>query len=370
MKKNFLILPFLLLLIFSACKKKKEEEPNPSNSAESKQVMQQSAGKLHEDIVELVKSKGSKAVGSLSDKLADDQSPFENGRISLKKRQEAKLYYKNKAKTLRKTFIAKSVQPSNARTNFDFAGNAGTYTWNHSTESWETESGTPGNKIVIIFPADKDNPSVNNATFTLHEYTEVVIQGDSLPTKILADVYIDGVKYVNLDFSAQYKSNGEVSKINYTLLLKPFTNIFSYEDEGTSIKINASLLKEGTIDIFSWNTVMEFDNVNKDAMVKVSGSVSYRELKLSGEINAKELSESDVDANAAELNQHVKLAFYKNPSNSKIGDIYFVDKADGDVDAMIKFSDGTSESIESYFKESMDELEKFFTENNQNARRR
>lgn len=270
-------------------------------------------------------------------------------------KSQIKAVYKERVQNFRKLFVPAGLANGRTTESFDFNGNTGVYNWNNATESFDFASSST--KIVMNFPST-ENGTTNDAKLTLHSYAE---NADMNPTAIKADLYVGAVKYVDLDFSATY--TGDVpATLYYSIYLKPFTNSLNYSDGGNSLKIATSVSKDGESSaVLSTDFTINFADSQKEEVTKLDGGIYYREIGIKGAIDAKSLDAIE-EPTTAQLNQFAKLQIVKSNGHALIGDVEFFDDAANEMDVRVKFTDGNTELMETYFKDALDGLESYFDE--------
>ena len=130
----------------------------------------------------------------------------------------------------------------------------GTYTWNSSMDDWDyTEN---PNEIVFIFPSTENGTS-NNATFTVSNYTGVMISnpleddysGD-LPASLNMELVIDGETAMTYVFAAEYNSDGIPTSLASDLTMGTFVLSADMTNNDTEVSANYKFTNDG-------ETVME-----------------------------------------------------------------------------------------------------------------
>ena len=111
----------------------------------------------------------------------------------------------------------------------------GVWSWNASTQMWDHQAG--GSTIVFEFPATEAGTQ-NNAKYTIHSYEGLSqdhpytgYEGD-LPTKIVAELTVDGVQQSAYSFEAAYNQKGEPEQLVTSLSVNTF--VFSIAATNTS----------------------------------------------------------------------------------------------------------------------------------------
>ncbi len=329
-----------------------DESSNQVSVDEAKQSMAKLSTDMSVDIVELTQSEG---VGAISDLAALMQlnDPF-NGRVMNEK--ESKNWFKRNAKLFKRIFVSKSSKLAKTEDDgFNFSLHWGQYDWNPTTESFD-KSETTEEIIEINFPAE--GSSTNNVTLRLTAFEEQLFEDEFdhyyLPTLLNADLSINEVKQIEIDFEAFFNSNGEPISGDVSLYLNPFTFAFAFDTSGSKQSNLEASIKKGTETIVSVNAAFSFLTVQKEDIDKVNGFVQYRTIKLEGTIDVNGLENSN-DPNP---NNFIKLALFN--SGNKLGDIIFVteiiDQEEDDV-PYIKYADGSTEKLEDVLKPIFDELD-------------
>ncbi|HNP19186.1 MAG TPA: hypothetical protein PKL31_12175 [Fulvivirga sp.] len=344
---------FLLMLsVFALSCNSDEDSSQQFSVEEAKQSMSKLSTDMSLDIVDLTQSEGVGAIGDLA-ALIQLSDPF-NGRVMSEK--ESKKWFKKNARLFKRIFVGKSSKLAKTEDHgFDFSQHWGQYDWNPATETFDKTETTEG-IIEINFPAE--GSAANNVTLRLTAFEEQLFEDEFdhyyLPTLLNADLSVNKVKQIEIDFEAVFNSKGEPISGDVSLYLNPFTFVFAFDTSGAKqSNLEASIMK-GSETIVSVNAALSFLTDQKEDIDNIDGFVQYKTIKLEGSIDVNGLENSN-DPNP---NTFVKLAMFNG--GNKIGDIIFVteviDQEEEDV-PYIKYTDGTTEKLEDVLKPIFDELD-------------
>jgi hypothetical protein len=259
---------------------------------------------------------------------------------------------------------------------FDFDGNVGTYTWNSTAQDWDVAHG--GTTIIINFPSEETG-TTNDATITIYSYDEVAITDeeytDYYPTELTADLTVNDIEYVNIDFAATWKTDGEPESITVTVYLNPFTFGGSFNNLGTSANANFEIEYEETL-IFAVGAGATFESSDWDnPPLNINGYIQLLNVKIQANANFKNIvaiiesvdngtsDATDFEELFAQIN--AEFDAYVSVDGTKAADIVLVwDDTATDFDPenmiMFEFSDGSLEPAMPYFEDFATDLEEFF----------
>ncbi len=342
------------LLILTACGN--DDESKATFTVEqAKQSMSKLSTDMSADIVDITSAEGVDAVGDLVS-ILELSDPF-SGRLSS---EEKANWLKRHAVLFKSVFVTKPLENGRvAEAGFDYGAHIGTYDWNADTESFDKTTGA--NIIIINFP--QEGSTENNITLRITEYAEEQFSDDFdsyyMPTVIAADLSIDGVEQISLDFSADYNSNGDPIAAAVELFLNPYTFAVAFDDSQTKTATGSASIKKAQETIVAVSLKVDFLSVQKEDVDLIDGFVQYRNMKIQGNVDVNGIE----SAENPDPNDFVTLALYDN--SNKVGDIIFktemVDGYEEDV-PYIKYADGTMEKLEDVLKPVLDELEDFENE--------
>ncbi|QSE99025.1 hypothetical protein [Fulvivirga lutea] len=353
MKKFSIYMLCVMTLIATGCGDDDESGTPQLGVVEAKESMDDFSDDLTTDIVSITQSEGIEAVGELFS-LTSLSDPF-NGRVD---HESTKEWFKNRAASFKTIFSPKKVGFSRTdEDGFNFAANVGVYEWNASIEEFEKTS-SEGQIIVIKFPAE--GSATNNAQLRITSFEEEQFEDEFevyyMPTDVSADLSVDGTKQIELVFSAEYNNDGDPISGTISLFLMPYTFAISVDDSSSASTTANFTIKEGVEVIMSTSTKIIFVNTAKEEVKNLEGAVTYRSLKISGNINVEGIESSE----NVDYNNFVKLVLFDN--NNKIGDIVFVteieDGEEYDV-AYVKYADGSKEKLEDILAPVIEEFESF-----------
>ena len=237
---------------------------------------------------------------------------------------------------------------------FDYSGNAGTYTWIQSSQSWTKNSNT--NKIIINFPATEWNQS-NDAVFTFQSYSDISLFYDgeniSAPTSVIADLYVDGIKVFDINGSYSYDLGNAIpipTNIYTTLTFTPYIITISAQ-RITSKEFEADITitnNSGCITTLHADVRIahdDYENLEETDIVEVNTILVHDNMKIEGYMDGSLLGYDDPSNTQINAMTDVDL-FY---TNTKIGELIFQTNSDNDDKVNIIYMDGSSEDVETYY---------------------
>ena len=237
---------------------------------------------------------------------------------------------------------------------FDYSGNAGTYTWIQSSQSWTKNSNT--NKIIINFPATEWNQS-NDAVFTFQSYSDISLFYDgeniSAPTSVIADLYVDGIKVFDINGSYSYDLGNAIpipTNIYTTLTFTPYIITISAQ-RITSKEFEADITitnNSGCITTLHADVRIahdDYENLEETDIVEVNTILVHDNMKIEGYMDGSLFGYDDPSNTQINAMTDVDL-FY---TNTKIGELIFQTNSDNDDKVNIIYMDGSSEDVETYY---------------------
>ena len=351
-------------LIYSSCNKNKDE----FTPEKAKQALNETSDIILSYVEDVKNSKVYNA--------AQSAGTLQSYKMAKKQAGQLKKRFAKVAKVFKNTIHRKAKKSAwNDSTGaFNMADYAGTYEWNKDSNDWIYTKGQPADMIVFKFPYDK-TATTNNAVFTLRKYTEIPFTDDwgtyYQPTELSADLYIDENKEAAIDLSITYASQGDMPlNIEGSLFMNPFTEVFTYNMNGTTLSYSSNLSKESNT-ILSSEATIEFANTEYEDVNTAKGFVQIANLKLTADANFTEVAKLDENPNATDadyiksINENVKAAIYTYPEENKIGDLSIVqttDEQNDNIDILITYSDGSQESAQPYFEKIQNSLEDIIDE--------
>jgi hypothetical protein len=358
--KRFLLFGIIVsMAVFTACEKDETEE---LSYEEGKEALNNLDSQMASDLDMMAESEGMAAIGTLNGM----EDPFTSGKSNANT-----AVIKNIAKFALPIQKQKELK-STASVAFNFDDWVGTYTWDNSVERWDIDWGNPSDQIVIIFPADSTNMADNNATLVIYDYEEVAVTTDGyteyLPTKLEADLSIDGTKYVDVNMTGQWDDQGEPTSLDMSVFLKPFT--FSGQLSSSSSDASIDLaIDYNDEQIFSTGLSATYSGTMEEPDV-IDGYIQYRKIKVEANINAGNLNQlfEDLESGESQYDTVEKIEDAINDEidakilsdGKKVATIEIrLDEQEGYMVVLV-FNDGTEENAEPYFDNFSSNLEDLF----------
>jgi len=311
MYKNLkpLALAGVIALSFACSKKDNNPVPVASNmpaadaaplsASQSDEAISSSSTKLNTELQAVNSTKSVVALRSLSSSLGA-ALPF--GRMSISPGRSV-------VSALVKSFrsaIAKRGNLKNARVDGSLAQYKGVYVFDPAINDFK--SPTASEVIVFIFPdsvnREKGRNGVNNCTFTLSSFTEVILGADSAyPTKFLAQLAIDGKNEMEVDYSAAYTTLGEPTEINASVLVNPLKLSEKWSNKSGVAAFSTLFENIATsTKIFGFGLGMK-GNFETQDVTYMDGYIFLADVAMEGSLNIKALT--DVQEKGQELTQEL-----------------------------------------------------------------
>ncbi len=342
------------VLSFTACNK----DSDGLEAEEAQAILNNAVNQLDDDLDAVINSEGVDALVGLNE-LGDMFGDETKAASSRELFSFVKLDFKTGT-------LSPQLKSTMEDGSFGFAENVGTYSWNVQTQAWDVSPRKPDNAIVINYPSEGAAGVVNNATITVSNVEEQIFtdEYDSyyVPTRIVANLYVDAVRQVELDFTASYDTEGMLVSSSATLYTNPFTANYSISDNGISMTGNAALTRDGTT-IMSVGGTVVFTTADKDDLASVDGFVQYAALKVKLVADSKAFEEMDDDLSLQQINDNVTADLYSYPEEEKIGYLELFYTADEEIDVQIVYNDESTEPASVYYNQIIETLDNFFEAN-------
>ncbi|MFO7827613.1 MAG: hypothetical protein R6V23_03250 [Bacteroidales bacterium] len=371
MKKLFAMMLMIASVLFFACSDDEDETLSPE---EAKAEMEQLSSDMSMYMDEMETSEGMEALDALMAKpypFTDVKSNSYSGVLKdIQKYVLPTNYLKLESKE-------KGVAEEDR---FNFELWVGTYDWDAAHEMWVPDFGNPSDKIIVNFPTE--GSTTNDATLTIHNYTDVEItETDDYgtytwyePTNMVADLYIGDIKVVDISMDAEWVTSGETAgeptSIDASVYLIPFEFTANFDHTSTSASVDVAINYEES-QIFSAGLSAVFETSDMDeAPVNVSGYIQLLKVRVDVSIDVKDLEEimesmeeeyETPEEMVAAINGEIDA--YVTIDGVKAADIELVydETSEQMFDIVFVYSDGSTESAIPYFESFATDLEGFFS---------
>ena len=251
-----------------------------------------------------------------------------------------------------------------------FSNRLGNYTWNATTSQWEQSANA--NKIVLSFPATEVT-TTNDMEISFDSYSDTEVSFDAesiwLPSALsmsmkqnnveLASVTVSNITFdVNDNFSMP-------TNIEISILTAPFTHTINWS-RNTPTEFNFEYgFQNGTdckTQLFSTVVLQDSDYGNitsvEEDVKSVLGSVLHNDFRIEYSANVEQVSAIE-EPTATEINTFIDAAVFYN--NIKIGDLLY-DEVNDEVEILIVFKNGTTQNVDIYVGDFVNQIETIFTE--------
>lgn len=227
--------------------------------------------------------------------------------------------------------------------------------------------------IVIKYPTEGEGSTNNDATITIYNFDEVAITNegytDFYPTALEADLEIDGVKYIDIDFSASWNDNEEPEALSISVYLNPFTFSGTFSNTGTTASADFEIDYEETL-IFAAGVDATFESSNWDnPPVTIGGYIQLLNVKIIADANFANIEDiisgtteaTEFDELIAELNAEFDAYITVDGTRAATIKLAWDDSWTEPQPEMIvfEFTDGSTEPAMPFFEDFADDLEDF-----------
>jgi len=263
---------------------------------------------------------------------------------------------------------------------FDFDTYKG-YKYVYTTTPYEYFDPQPIDEDIIIIEFPTEGSTTNDAALTIHNYEEEVINevdewgyqySDYYPTAILADLYINEIKIVEIDLDAEWDTSGEPSSFDISVYLTPFTFSGSFDHTATAASIDFDI-KYNTEQIFAAGVNATFESSELDEPLTVGGYVQLLNVKVEATVDVQGIDAiftalenqtspyTTIDELAAAINDEIDaVVLVDGVKAADIEILYDETNAEEPVTIVFVFSDGTTEPALPYFEGFVTDIEDFF----------
>ncbi len=331
-----------------------KETTTEITAAEAKVALVQTDAESSADIVGITQSEGIEGLQDFFN-LIGDTDPF-SGRSDVS-HEEYRGFIKKQTRLFRQIFNPKKhISGKEEEASFDFEGNKGIYDWKFILEKFVRTGDS--DYIILNFPTEAS--PILNGSLRITEFEEVLIIDDFdeyyQPTRLAGDLTIDDELVIDADMTVAYNDFGDPISGDMSLLLVPYTFSLVFDDTASaSSSLSASISKDDET-IVGIDITVTFESADKEDLNTIAGSVQYGDLTVQGNVTGLDSEDEDLDPN-----DFVNLEVYQN--DQKLGDIIFIEELNnfGDIQyaAYIEYSDGTTESLEDLFENTVMEIEDF-----------
>lgn len=354
--------------LFTACED--DDETETLNKEDSKEEIQSNSQTMEKTFSNIQDSEGMKAMESLG-AIVNTNDPF-NQEKNLAVSQD---FITNISEILNpeKVYTEKAGD-----TQFNFDDHTGIYTW-QSDNTWNVDN-SPSDAIVIKFPTDTSNFSEtgNDGVLTVSNYEEQKITTDTgdtwMPVALNAKLEISGEEYVNVDYSLTLDSDGNPTKVEMSLYMKPY----SYEVEFTSNSIMFSLFEDGEDQaIISTDLELTFVSSDMEYVEEINGNLQMGNVNFDGWVKPYALSDTaslvEGTTNSGQIadnmNEQMDIEVNKFDSGEKMADLMFEAfdttpeyPVTSNITLVFEYNDGTIEEAGPYFESMVTQIENMIAE--------
>lgn len=345
-KLKFILLFALTIVLFSNCDKKQEEDKKTTVAEDKENI-----SKLFDDVVATTKDiKMGCGVQSLDKFFNIDGGVAQNT---------------NWADNIFRSFESYIGINTTQNSKFDFSNHTGTYTWNHTLNSWQGTA-APLNKIVVAFPVEM-NATTNSAILTADYYNDQNVSYNSysywLPTSFFAALNVDNQTCASADLKSATYDNTSSFQIPTSIELDLVLDPYLFE-----VKMNKTSATTINLEIVAKTDGKQKFAIAADLTYEHS---NYQNLHLTDDCNTAEgtLTYGDFEIPFTADFKTVKNLL--NPSNTQINELFdanilykgdeiasldFIENNNA-VDILIKYKDGSEESTDTYYNNFLDKLE-------------
>ena len=224
--------------------------------------------------------------------------------------------------------------------------------------------------IISQIPVRLDN---NNATLTISAYEEVEISVDGYfyyePVDIEANLVVNDVELVSIDFAAAWDSQGEPEMMDVEVFVLPFTFSIDFNITSLSGDIDFSILYNNE-PLFSVGLDATFADATMETPINIHGYLQYLSVKFDVDIDVQNIVDlvEQVESGTAVYTDEQLLEMLNNEIDAvvlvngvKAADIEMqFDAITGDPIPVFVYTDGTSEPAQPYLEDFVLSLGEFF----------
>ncbi|WMJ72428.1 hypothetical protein RCC89_04515 [Cytophagaceae bacterium ABcell3] len=366
MKTKLLIFAIVPLLLFNASCKKKERVGGPGGSEEShSDILARTSQSMQTDLSELVSSEGAEALITLINYFEFGVDDFEGANLRTLKSADFRKRAKRKANAFKTFFTPHNKSTAENEPMISLEEFSGEYRWNSTQETWDRVRDT--DKLILHFPASEGSTR-NNATlswtaFETQKVPDAMHGVTDVPVRIVAQLTIDGKKYVEVDYLALYSPSGVPLSLKYSMYLKPFRTTFEFNDKGREVSFVTGMEKDGYGSIWEVKGSSTFKDNEQSVVDDVHLSARYGELKMNVSVDASgAMDDPNQEDELHLLETYFNLDFRYYPSNRLIGELFWSDD-DGVLNPHIRYANGETEPLLHYMDPIFDDMEGVITEN-------
>lgn len=351
--KKLLGVSILGLFILSGCNDDEAAKNVDLTAEDAKELVNGSTDNLGVDVVSLVESDGTQAIVDFANLLEGSQ--VIGGRVSQKEWTKGKL----------NLIIQYFVNGPAARTSNDEITSLedikGVYEWN--PEIGDFDKGE-SEFFIVRFPTE--GSETNNAELKISalEFVKIIEDNGEFvneyyqPSIIVGYVKVDETTVIELDFEVNWTSVGAPEKANVSLFVLPFNFKLVFDDtfvQKSSILGSISINEELIVGV---DLNVEFESAAKEKPVFFEGSVNYRDLKIVGDVDVRDIGED------ADPNDFINLSLFSG--DAKVGDIVFmleeIEPGIEDYVAYVEYADGSRQNLEEILSPVLADIEEIFAE--------
>lgn len=355
MKTLKALLNLLVCTIFiMSCGSDNNESEGVFTSEEAAKSMDEFSTSMHTDIVDMVNSTGTESLTDLVDLISSDN--LFAGRIDTDETRKARII--QRLREINKVFIPKeSVSQLGDDDRFEFEQNLGIYNYDTQTEKFIKTVDVVDN-IQINFPTE--GSVSNNATLRILNFKDVLIENEDsmpeyIPSILVADLSVNAAIVVSLDLSVNWSSNGLPEVAEIALFIIPFDYTLKISTTAATSSFLSLLVSKDNDAIIGTNVTVVFKTQEKEAVSTLTGDVSFRAFKLTGELKIAALEAAEGGENA-NINDYINLTFYMG--ENKIGDVILEESVNEEgLEAYVVYADGSKELLETVLQPIIDEIE-------------
>ncbi|PIB35176.1 hypothetical protein BFP72_07085 [Reichenbachiella sp. 5M10] len=338
--KKFLLSMLAVCIGLASCKE--EETVGEWSPEEGKEAVRNMSQDIETDLVEMVESEGVQGVLEMLDFVElDGMSLMVDGEQAVQVRKLGR-----DMRRVAGAFSPKARLLTEDADEDDFvlAENYGVYEWNEQIGDFVL-SEEEVEYVELRFPAK--GATTNNASFFLYDWQEVEMG----LTEVDAALKVDSETIATVKFSATYTADGEASKLDLDLYLKPFTYVISLDDSKAKQSSVAIRIKKDSDVLTYVDLTVDYETESKFVATKVSGGVGYGDMEITGTVDTEGINASTDE----DINDYIDVQLYYD--GGLVGDLELVITTGGEVDVFVVYSDGTSDSLVEFLEPAIDELE-------------
>ncbi|MFY0627384.1 MAG: hypothetical protein JXR07_13870 [Reichenbachiella sp.] len=227
---------------------------------------------------------------------------------------------------------------------FDFNDSKGVYVYDFDLMDF-VKTDEVVDHVQIHYPTE--GSTSNNAIFKLNEFVQTELEGELVPSKIIAQLYVDDQLELSFDLEVDYGFFGIIESVELGLFLAPFDLELSFNLSLSSISFSTAISRDEEELLSASLTGLFSDNPNEEFSA-LDVSFSYGTVILLGTMDLEGLNNAGAEDDP---NEFIDLNFYSNEygvhnASTLLGTVVFMPTEESEeILAYIEYTDGSTELL-------------------------